>query len=69
MSVRGSYKVTVVAGESAEMVIRADVITALPDGALYVVGDRQRRRFPPDMWRRITIENDGGSDEKEKRDA
>ena len=60
MSVSGCYKVTVLAGESAEMVIRADEITVLPDGALHVVGDRQRRKFSPDLWRSVTIENDGG---------
>lgn len=64
MSVKGSYKVTVLSGENAEMVIHADIVTALPDGALYVVGDRQRRKFAPDLWRRIVIENDGGGEEK-----
>jgi hypothetical protein len=42
------------------MVIRADEIAVLPDGALFVVGDRQRRKFSPDLWRSVTIENDGG---------
>ena len=62
MSVKGRYKVTVLAGESAEMVIRADVITVLPDGALYIEGDRQKRKFSPDLWRSITIANDGSGD-------
>jgi hypothetical protein len=58
MSVEGRYKVTILAGESAEMVVRADEITVLPDGALYVVGDRQKRKFSADLWRSISIEND-----------
>ncbi len=62
MSVNGRYKVTVLGGESAEMVIRADKISVLPDGFLYIEGDRQRRKFSPDLWRNITITNDGGTD-------
>jgi len=59
MSIKGTYKVTVSMGETAEIVIRADMVRAEPDGALYIVGDRQKRRFPPDLWRSITIDNDG----------
>ena len=69
MSVKGIYKVTVVSGGTAEMVIRADIVTALPDGALYVVGDRQKRQFPPGLWKSITIENDGTGNEHEQADA
>jgi len=62
MSIEGRYKVTVLykVTESAEMVIRADEITILPDGALYVVGERQKRKFSRDLWRSITVENDEG---------
>ena len=69
MSVKGIYKVTVVSGGTGEMVIRADIVTALPDGALDFVGDRQKRRFPPGLWKCITIENDGTGNEHEQADA
>ena len=74
MSVKGAFKVTVtlrsaVQERAAEMVIRADAVTAMPDGTLYVLGDRQKRRLTPDLWTGMTIENDGGESGLELVDA
>jgi hypothetical protein len=67
LSAKGTYKVTVAASDSsAELVTRADVVTVLPDGALYVVGDKQQRRFAPNTWRTLNIENDGAANPQGK---
>lgn len=58
MSITGRYKVAISSTGTAEMVIRADFINLLPDGVLYVVGEGQKRKFSPEMWRSITIENE-----------
>ena len=65
MSVRGSFKVTALltsAGgdDTATLVVRADAVTATPDGTIYILGDRQKRRLDPKLWTSVTIENDGG---------
>lgn len=61
MSVKGSFNVTVFmdqASGSVRMDIRADMVTANPNGHLYVYGDRQQRHFAPGLRKSITIEND-----------